>query len=756
MRSTEHDQASSREAEAGPGKAPEPEPPVPAQLAGSPMPVPPRPGHDDSSTEPSQAGGAGDGAPVSASRTGISNAVTAHGAGTSNGVTAHGAGTSNGSASNGTGGRVAMASRPALHLAPAPAGPESSMLLAVLDAVDVGVVIRDAAGVTLARNTRARLLFDGPHGRPGPDLRVSTATVPPGGGSPELVVDTWLDDGTEHARELAPVANEHRFQVTMEHSPVGFALLEPDGTVIEANRALARMLGLPAAQLPGRSLCEHAHPDDPSADADLLGSVQDGRRESYTLERRYLRPDGQTVWARTTITAVRAGDGAILHLVAQLQDVSEIRLVEEALQHQALHDPLTGLPNRTLGLDRIQQALDRTDRTRRRVAVLCCELDRFKVVNESIGPAVGDAVLVEVARRLQRVLRNTDTAARIGGDEFAVVCEDVQDEREAVLVADRILAAIREPIAAGGRSMVQTLSIGIAVSSARTADAVSLLRDASTALHRAKDSGRGGSWDVVDDELRRRAVDRLDIEHALRVALQQGELRLYFQPIVDLASGRAVGQEALVRWQHPTRGLLAPARFLPVAEETGLIEDLGRWVLLEAARTAVSQPGSGYVAVNVSASQVMRAGLLADVEAVLEQTSLPAGRLVVELTESVMLGAAQAGRKELHRLDDLGVRLVVDDFGTGFSALSYLRDLPVSGIKVDRSFTAGLGEDAQCDRIVEALTGLAHGLGVDLVAEGVETERQRNLLTRIGCVHAQGYLFGRPAPTSGRPSSTSA
>jgi EAL domain-containing protein (putative c-di-GMP-specific phosphodiesterase class I) len=202
----------------------------------------------------------------------------------------------------------------------------------------------------------------------------------------------------------------------------------------------------------------------------------------------------------------------------------------------------------------------------------------------------------------------------------------------------------------------------------------------------------------------------------------------------------------LIRWQHPTRGLLAPSWFLPVAEDTGLIEDLGRWVLREAARTAVATPGSGYVAVNVSPSQVMRAGLLADVESVLEQTGLPANRLVVELTESVMLGAAPAGRKELHRLDELGVRLVVDDFGTGFSALSYLRDLPVSGIKVDRSFTSGLGEDAQCDRIVEALTGLAHGLGVDLVAEGVETERQRDHLTRLGCLHAQGYLFGRPAP----------
>lgn len=633
--------------------------------------------------------------------------------------------------------------RTALHAAPPSPGSQSSTLLAVLDAVDVGVVIRDATGATLVANARAQRMLQTAEAQR--DVSISTATVRGTRGMPELSVTTVVDHTPDRSHEHALAVSEHRFSVTMEHSPIGFALLEPGGTVVEVNRALARILDRPASELTGHGLWEYSHPDDPNGDAELLSGVLDGRRESYTIERRYLRPSGETVWARSTVTAIRDGDGGILHLVAQLQDITDMRLAEEALHHQALHDPLTGLPNRTLGVDRIQQALDRTSRTHRRVAVLCCELDRFKVVNESVGHVHGDAVLVEVARRLQGVLRSTDTAARLGGDEFGVVCEDVQDEREAVLVADRILAAIREPIEVGGRSVIQTVSIGIAVSSARAADALTLLRDASTALHRAKENGRG-SWDVVDEELRRRAVDRLDIEHALRAGLRHGDLRLYFQPIVDLSTGRPVGQEALVRWQHPTRGLLTPAWFLPVAEETGLIEDLGRWVLLEAARTAAQHPGTGYVAVNVSPSQVMRAGLLADVESVLEQTNLSPGRLVVELTESVMLGAAPAGRKELQRLDELGVRLVVDDFGTGFSALSYLRDLPVSGIKVDRSFTAGLGHDAQCDRIVEALTGLAHGLGVDLVAEGVETERQRALLTRLGCVHAQGYLFGRPAP----------
>jgi diguanylate cyclase (GGDEF)-like protein/PAS domain S-box-containing protein len=618
--------------------------------------------------------------------------------------------------------------------------------------VNVGILVRESDGATVATNARARHLLSGDGSDPGVTLSSVTVPGPPGNG--DLVVTTLLE-AAPAPDERPPDPDRRRLDshihTVVEHSPVGFALLEPHGRILETNPALGRILSRDPADLPGHSLWEFVHPDDPGLDAELRDALHQGYRDSYTMERRYLRPDGRTVWARTTFTAVREETGPHeppgppLHLVAQLQDITDIRLAQEALHHQVLHDPLTGLANRTLGLDRIRQALDRTARSHRRVAVLSCELDRFAVVNDSIGHQHGDTVLIEVARRLQRVLRSSDTAARIGGDEFLIVCEDIQDDREAVLVADRILAAVREPIDVDDHRVVQTMSIGIAVSSTRGTDPLSLLRDAGAAAHRAKQSGLGG-WDIVDDDLRRQAVERLDIEQALRAGLRNGDLRLFFQPIVEVASGRPVGREALIRWQHPERGLLAPLSFLPVAETTGLIEDIGRWVLLEAARTAAATPEHGYIAVNVSPSQVTRAGLLADVENVLDTTSLPPDQLVIELTESVMLGAAPAGRAELQRLDDLGVRLVVDDFGTGFSALSYLRDLPVSGIKVDRSFTSGLGRDAQCDRIVEALTGLAHGLGVDLVAEGVETEQQRHQLTEFGCRHAQGYLFGKPAP----------
>jgi diguanylate cyclase (GGDEF)-like protein/PAS domain S-box-containing protein len=632
------------------------------------------------------------------------------------------------------------ATQPTTHSTTQLVDPEP-LLRTVLDAVTVGIVVQDGHGTTVAMNPRADELLRA--GAAQTEVNVTSIPLQLRGGE-ALLVSTVVDisDSTAlgHSRT--------RFAAAMEQSPIGMAVLDTAGRIKETNRALGRMLGRTPAELAGSTLAELSHPEDVDADATLLARTLSGDRDAYSLEKRFVRRGGESVWGRLHVVAVDDPDGALVELIAQVVDVTEIRLAEEMLTHQALHDPLTKLPNRTLGLDRIQQALDRTRRSRRRVAVLSCDLDRFDVVNDSIGPEHGDEILVEIADRIQTVLRATDTAARLAGDEFVVICEDVLDEREAVLVADRIVAAVREPIEVGGRSVVLSMSIGIALSSAPSGDAMALLRDAGAALHRAKENGRGG-WDVVDDDLRRRAVDRLDIEHALRAGLAHGDLRLHFQPIVDLRTGATVGREALVRWQHPTRGLLGPAWFLPIAEETHLIEDVGRWVLTRAAHVAAASPELGYVAVNVSPSQVMRAGLLADVESTLAASGLEPKNLVIELTESVMLGAAPAGRKELHRLDDLGVRLVVDDFGTGFSALSYLRDLPVSGIKVDRSFTAGLGHDAQCERIVEALTGLAHGLGVDLVAEGVETEQQRAMLAEIGCQHAQGYLFGRPAPHPG-------
>jgi len=542
-------------------------------------------------------------------------------------------------------------------------------------------------------------------------------------------------------------AEQHMLAIT-EHSTTGLAAVGLDGRLLHVNPALARMLGRSASDLVGLAVGDLDGPDG-APEVALLARLATGEAERFDIERRFQRPSGETVWAGVTLVAVPDDTGRPGHALLQVTDVTETRLAVEMLEHQALHDPLTGLPNRVLGLDRIAKALDRSQRSGTRVAVLALDLDRFGVVNDSVGPDLGDVVLVEVAERLQLALRAGDTAARLSGDEFAVVCDEVRDEGEAVGVAERVLTALAEPVLLDGRTVVPTASVGVALSRADDPPghhgAAALLRDAGAALHRAKSAGEGG-WDLADDDLRRRAVDRLDIEGALRTALAGDQLRLHLQPIVDLTTGEVVGREALLRWEHPERGLLPPAWFLPVAEESGLIDAVGRWVLEEAARIAVATPGLGYVAVNVSPSQVRRASLLADVEDSLKNSGLDPSGLVIELTESVMLGSAPAGRRQLHQLERLGVRLMVDDFGTGFSALSHLRDLPVTGIKVDRTFTAGLGRDRQCDRIVEALTGLAHGLGVDIVAEGVETTQQRDVLAAFGCAHAQGYLFGRPEP----------
>jgi diguanylate cyclase (GGDEF)-like protein/PAS domain S-box-containing protein len=570
-------------------------------------------------------------------------------------------------------------------------------------------------------------------------------------GAAQAVVSTVIDATAEHEREIALRRSEEMFRQAMEHTSVGFAILALDGRFLRVNRAMCRVFGYRSDELHQRGLLDLVHPEDREEAAAEIEALRSGERSAFQLERRWLGHGEMPVWGVLSLSLIRDEAEVPQVFLAQIVDLTEIRKAHELLTHMALHDPLTGLPNRTLVLDRIQKALDRSRRSEKRVAVLVCNLDHFKVVNDGMGHELGDAVLVEVSRRLSRALRAADTAGRMSGDEFVVVCEDVADEHEAIVVAERIQHAVSKPAAIGERTVVPTLSIGIAISAYPGADPLTLLRDADTAKYRAKDTGRN-RWDLVDVALRQRAMERLDLEQALRIGLDGGQLRLHFQPIVDLSTRGVVGREALLRWHHPLRGLLTPPFFLHVAEESGLIAEIGRWVVNEAARiAAASRDPDAYVAVNVSPHQVARPGLAETIEIALATSGLPAGRLVVELTESVMLSAAPAARKEISLLDDLGVRIVVDDFGTGFSALSYLRDLPVSGIKVDRTFTAGLGKDHQCERIVEALTGLGRGLGVDVIVEGVETERQREVLADIGCEHAQGYLFGRPTPTFDPP-----
>lgn len=426
------------------------------------------------------------------------------------------------------------------------------------------------------------------------------------------------------------------------------------------------------------------------------------------------------------------------------------RRAEEETRHRALHDDLTGLPNRALLIDRIEQALGRSERNGTRCAVMFCDVDQFKVVNDSLGHSAGDRLLVTVAARLTEVLRPGDTVARFGGDEFVIVCDNVVDERAAREIADRIADKIAEPLQVGDRELVLTTSIGIAFGAGRSTDADALISDADAAMYHAKARGRARA-EVFDDHLRAGNLARLDTVNALRRALDTDELLLHYQPEVDLATGHWLGFEALLRWERPQHGLVMPEQFVPIAEESGLIVPIGAWVLHRATAQLRAwqdaHPGIDLtVAVNISARQLADPRLPLEVAAAIESSGINARRLKLEITESVIMEDAPWSQNALETLRALGVRLVVDDFGTGYSSLSYLKQFPVDQLKIDRSFVSGVDSDAGNWAIVEAVISMARALQLDVTAEGVETPEQTTALMRLGCTTGQGYLFARPRP----------
>jgi len=437
-----------------------------------------------------------------------------------------------------------------------------------------------------------------------------------------------------------------------------------------------------------------------------------------------------------------------------LRDAIARHRAEDAARHDALHDPLTGLPNRRLLTDRLSQALARSGRSGARHAVLFMDIDRFKLVNDSLGHDAGDRLLALLGPHLQAAVQEGDTVARFGGDEFVVLCEDVGDERNAAHIARRLTEAVRRPFDLDGREHVASASIGVAVTNGIPCTPEEVLRDADTAMYRAKEAG-GGRFEIFDAGMRRRTLARLELEDDLRRALPRGELVVHYQPIYAIDAPVPAVVEALVRWQHPQRGLLAPGQFISIAEETNLIVPLGAQVLgracAQVARWRACLPAARELAlaVNVSARQIEHPAFISEVSRSLAQTGLPAPALCLEITEGVLLRDSAATASTISALRALGIRIVLDDFGTGYSSLGYLRRFALDVLKIDRSFVVGLAQGVEDRVIVEAIVTMAHALGLDVMAEGVETPAQLDALRELGSGYVQGYLLARPMPAAG-------
>jgi diguanylate cyclase (GGDEF)-like protein/PAS domain S-box-containing protein len=555
-----------------------------------------------------------------------------------------------------------------------------------------------------------------------------------------------MGQASVRARETA-----ERFRLAFESGVSGMALVSPDGHFLEVNRALCEMVGYREDELVGLTFHSITHPDDLVANVDQQRALQQGTTDVYETEKRYLHRDGHDVWAQLGVSAVRGEDGALQYFISQFHDITSRRRVEQELAHRALHDPLTGLPNRPLFLDRLRHSLVRMRRHSSDLAVLFIDLDRFKLVNDGMGHGVGDAVLLEAARRLCEAARAEDTVARFGGDEFTILCEGAGEE-SARLVAQRVLDAFTSPFTHDGREFHLSASVGVRVNDLASATPDVLLRDADIALYAAKEHGRG-RYEVYSSESEMLGRDLLAAEQALRLALRDGELCLHYQPEVDLESGRIVAVEALVRWRHPERGLVPPGDFIPIAEQSGLIIPIGEWVLREACDQFATWLKNGIVerdvriAVNVSARQLSDPQLPGTVAAALTAARLDPGALCLEITESAVIHDTEVALVNLRAIKEQGVLIALDDFGVGFSSLSQIRDLPpVDIIKVDRSFTAGLGQSDSDGAVVNAVLSLARSLGLTAIAEGVETADQLALLRGLGCEVGQGFYFAYPQP----------
>jgi diguanylate cyclase (GGDEF)-like protein/PAS domain S-box-containing protein len=541
--------------------------------------------------------------------------------------------------------------------------------------------------------------------------------------------------------------SEERFSSTMELAAIGIAHVDDAGRFIYANPQLCEMLGYTEEQLLALTVKQVSHPGDVSATDDLREKLRSGEIKSFKIEKRYLHKDGSPVWVGLTIASKRDRDGKCLYDISIVEDISARKRAEERIQYLASHDGLTGLPNRAMFSQLLSLATETARRYDRRFAVLFIDLDRFKVINDTLGHEAGDVLLREMGARLKECLRASDVVARLGGDEFVVLVQEVTDAAQVSAIARSILSIVMRPVMILGQECRVTASIGICMHPEEGQDDQSVMKNADMAMYLAKEEGKN-NYQFFSARMRAHSIERLALETNLRRALENDEFSLHYQAKVNFRTGEITGVEALLRWQSPQLGSVPPAQFIPLAEETGLIVPIGKWVLRTACEQNVAWQKQGLpavgVSVNLSLRQLGDEGLVREIESVLRDTGMDPELLEFEVTESMIMHNAERTVRVLTEIKALGVRLAIDDFGTGYSSLAHLKRFPIDTLKVDRSFIREVPSDAEDRAIAEAIIAMGKTLSLTVVAEGVETPEQQAFLSERACDEMQGYYFSTP------------
>ena len=543
--------------------------------------------------------------------------------------------------------------------------------------------------------------------------------------------------------------SEELYQSLYDFAPDAYLTVASDGRIISINQYGAELLGYSKQELIYQDFSTIVYEEDRDYFQQLFASILREKLAIVEAELRKVRKDGSIIWERQRSQLIFNSEGEPVELRIICRDITERKQGEEQLRQNAFYDALTGLPNRVLFIERLEQAIAHTQRHKEHLfAVLFLDLDRFKVVNDSLGHLIGDRLLIEIAGRLKLCLRQSDTVARLGGDEFTILLPDIEDSSDPIRVAERIKEELQLPFALDGNEVFTSVSIGITLSTTGYESAEDVLRDADIAMYRAKSQGTA-RYEIFNTDMHTQAIALLQLETDLRLAIERQEFRLQYQPIILLESGKITGFEALIRWQHPQKGLLAPDEFLPTATETGLLISLCRWVIRSACQEA-KQWRSQFpdllltISINLSSQHFNQPNLSAEVARVLQETGLEASILKLEVTENLIMTGAEMVKAMLYELKDLGVQLSIDDFGTGYSSLARLHHFPIDELKIDRSFIDSMSNDPENSEIVEAIIALAQKLNLDVTAEGVETPEQLAKLRELKCKYGQGFFFSRP------------